>query len=126
MVCSAPGGTHDSTVFKGSTIYAQMKQNKVLNTPLWEVSDLRVRPYIVGDSTYKPMIFLLKAYKSKGGQDLSHKNVFDRHIAKGRVKVENAFGILKNQWRILHDLNVSLPLLLWLLALVAYCTILYN
>ncbi|MCO5570877.1 hypothetical protein L7F22_024606 [Adiantum nelumboides] len=110
VVCSAPGDTHNSTVFKGSTLYAQMKRNKVLNTPLLEVSGLRVRPYIVGDSAYKPMSFLLKAYKSKGGQDLSQKNVFDRHIAKGRVKVENAFGILKNRWRILRDLNVNLPL----------------
>ncbi|MCO5611410.1 hypothetical protein L7F22_065663 [Adiantum nelumboides] len=123
VVCSAPGGTHDSTVFKGSTIYAQMKRNEVLNTPLLEVSGLRVRPYIVGDSAYKPTSFLLKAYKSKGGQDLSQKNVFDRHIAKGRVKVENAFGVLKNRWRILRDLNVNLPLAP---LVISACCVLHN
>ncbi|KAI5066943.1 hypothetical protein GOP47_0017471 [Adiantum capillus-veneris] len=107
VVCSAPGGTHDSTVFKGFAIYAQMKRNEVLNTPLLEVSGLRVRPYIVEDSVYKPSSFLVKAYKSKGGQDLPQKNVFDRHIAKGRIKGFPSFFLLPGRLPSLTSLPPS-------------------
>lgn len=120
VVCNAPGGTHDSTVFKGSSIYGEMKSCTVLDRPLMFVSNVQIRPYLVGDSAYKPTSFLLKAFKSKVGQDLAKKNAFDKQIAKGRIKVENAFGILKNRWRILRDLNVTLTFA----PHVVYCIIL--
>ncbi|KAI5068146.1 hypothetical protein GOP47_0016491 [Adiantum capillus-veneris] len=44
----------------------------------------------------------------KAGQFFCKKRDFDRKISKGRVKLENAFGLLKNRWCILRDLNVDL------------------
>ncbi|MCO5551112.1 hypothetical protein L7F22_004609 [Adiantum nelumboides] len=33
---------------------------------------------------------------------------FNRHLSKGRVRNEHVFGLLKNRWRILKDINVDL------------------
>ncbi|MCO5592765.1 hypothetical protein L7F22_046768 [Adiantum nelumboides] len=105
VVCNAPGRSHVSNVFKSSQIYRDMKSCEILSEPLIELNHLSIKPYLVGDSVYKPTSFL--TFKSKARQDLALKNAFDKQIAKGRVKVENAFGILKNRWRILRDFNVS-------------------
>ncbi|MCO5554366.1 hypothetical protein L7F22_007895 [Adiantum nelumboides] len=123
VVCNAPGGSHDSNVFKNSQVYRDMKFCEILSEPLIELNRLFIRPYLVGDSAYKPTSFLLKAFKSKARQDLALKNAFDKQIAKGRVKVENAFGILKNRWRILRDLNVSI---LFAPNVVIACCVLHN
>ncbi|MCO5550757.1 hypothetical protein L7F22_004248 [Adiantum nelumboides] len=123
VVCSAPGGSYDSNVFKSSQVYRDMKSCEILSEPLIELNRLSIRPYLVSDSAYKPTSFLLKAFKSKARQDLALKNASDKQIAKGRVKVENAFGILKNRWRILRDLNVSLP---FAPNVVITCSVLHN
>ncbi|MCO5608074.1 hypothetical protein L7F22_062279 [Adiantum nelumboides] len=123
VVCNAPGGSHDSNVFKSSQVYRDMKSCEILSEPLIELNRLSIRPYLVGDSAYKPTSFLLKAFKSKARQDLALKNAFDKQIAKDRVKVENAFGILKNRWRILRDLNGSIP---FAPNVVIACCVLHN
>ncbi|MCO5601846.1 hypothetical protein L7F22_055971 [Adiantum nelumboides] len=123
VVCNAPGKSHDSNVFKSSQVYRDMKSCEILSESLIELNRLSIRPYLVDDSAYKPTSFLLKAFKFKARQNLALKNAFDKQIAKGRVKVENAFGILKNRCRILRDLNVNLP---FAPNVVIACCVLHN
>ena len=59
----------------------------------------------------------------KVGLHLNEKRAFDKQLSKGRVKVENAFGLLKNRWRILRDLNVDLPIAP---TVVGACCVLHN
>ncbi|KAI5064349.1 hypothetical protein GOP47_0021019 [Adiantum capillus-veneris] len=54
---------------------------------------------------------------------LHKKRDFDRKISKGRVKVENAFGLLKNRWQILRDLNVDLA---FAPTVIGACCFLHN
>lgn len=110
VVCKAPGGVHDSTHFKECDLYKQLKQGKVLTSPIILVQGERIRPYLLADSAYKATTFLVKSYRVKAGLHVREKQAFDRQLSKGRVKVENAFGLLKNRWRILRDINVDLRL----------------
>ncbi|KAI5070938.1 hypothetical protein GOP47_0013189 [Adiantum capillus-veneris] len=107
-VCRAAGGVHDSSHFKGCDLYAQLKRREALDRPLLHIKGEIVRPYLIADSVYKARMFLVKPYRMKAGRFLREKRDFDSKISKGRVKVENAFGLLKNRWRILRDLNVDL------------------
>ncbi|MCO5599640.1 hypothetical protein L7F22_053746 [Adiantum nelumboides] len=54
---------------------------------------------------------------------IREKKKFDRKLSKGRVKVENAFGLLKNRWRILRDMNVDIALAP---TIVGACCMLHN
>jgi hypothetical protein len=44
-------------------------------------------------------------------------------MESGRVKIENAFGILKNRFQILHNLNMSLE---YAPTIITACCILHN
>jgi hypothetical protein len=61
----------------------------------------------VGDSAYPLMSFLIKAFNNKATGS-AEQNAFDKALRLGRVKIENAFGILKNRWAITKNLNVGL------------------
>lgn len=123
VVCKAPGGAHDSTHFKESTLYSQLKRGEVLAQPTLMVQGETIRPYLLADSAYKATTFLVKPFRAKAGQHLREKIAFDKAFSKGRVKVENAFGILKNRWSILQDLNVKITLAP---TFVAACCVLHN
>ncbi|MCO5601840.1 hypothetical protein L7F22_055965 [Adiantum nelumboides] len=59
----------------------------------------------------------------KAGQFLQEKQEFDRKLSKDKIKVENAFRLLKNRWRILGDLNVDL---VFVPTVVSACCLLHN
>ena len=123
VVCNAPGGMHDSTHFKGCLLYKSLKRGEVLNTPTITMHGHTIRPYVVADSAYKATSFLVKPFREVVGEMIETKIEFDRHLSKGRVKVENAFGILKNRWRILRELHVALD---FSPNVVGACCVLHN
>ncbi|MCO5578258.1 hypothetical protein L7F22_032097 [Adiantum nelumboides] len=92
----------------------------------WSIIADSGRDYTVvldADAAYKARIFLVKPYRMKAGQFLQEKREFDSKLLKGRIKVENAFGLLKNRWRILRDLNVDL---VFAPTMVGACCLLHN
>ncbi|MCO5612360.1 hypothetical protein L7F22_066627 [Adiantum nelumboides] len=112
-----------TTQFKESRLYAQLKCG---NVPTWLLIELQgdiIRPYLLGNSTYKARTFLLKTFHAKSRPFATEKREFDKKLSKGRVKVENAFGLLKNRWQILQDVNVNLALAP---AIVGACCTLHN
>ncbi|MCO5561823.1 hypothetical protein L7F22_015447 [Adiantum nelumboides] len=111
VVCSVAGGVHhDSTHFKECSLYTQLKRKEALGKPvIIQIQGEMIRPYIIAFSAYKARTFLVKPYCLRAGQILHEKRDFDRKLSKRRLKVENAFGLLKNRWRLLRELNVSPP-----------------
>lgn len=66
---------------------------------------MNIGPWIAGDKAYPIRQWLIRPFSKSGHDDHTR---FNRTLSKGRVVIENAFGILKNRWQILRDLNVRL------------------
>jgi hypothetical protein len=81
-----------------------------------------VKPYIVGDSAYPLHTQIQKPFIAKrtGSDD---QNAYDKCLRGGRVKIENTFGILKNSWRILKNLNVDVK---HAALVITACCVLHN
>ena len=76
-----PGSIHDSRIYRNSNIKL-------------------ISPYILGDSAYPISRMLMKPY-SHLTSDRKEK-FFNYQLSKARVRVEQAFGVLKGRFRILQ------------------------
>lgn len=63
--------------------------------------------YVLGDSGFYCDTYLVPMYRrTSGQQDLPKERAeFNDHVAKARVKIEHAFGILKQRWLMLNDMH---------------------
>ena len=102
------GSTHNATHVRKSSLWSKLKTGKLMNTPICQVEGRKVIPYLLGDSAYPIRPWLLKPHNNKKTGSAS-QNRFDQKWKAGRVKIENAFGMLKNKFQILKELNVALP-----------------
>jgi hypothetical protein len=107
-VCiKALGGTHDATHLRDSDLWSRLKGGvEILQEPALTIIGVLVKPYIVGDSAYPISGQLLKPFNAKA-RGTAEQNAFDKELRKGRVTIENAFGMLKGRWQILKNLNVE-------------------
>jgi hypothetical protein len=64
----------------------------------------------------------MKCFSSKA-TSTSQQNLFNRKWKAERVKIENAFGILKSKFQILRNLNMGLE---YALTIITACCILHN
>jgi len=64
----------------------------------------------------------MKCYSTHGCEDV-YKDAFNKSLRRGRMKIENAFAHLKNRWRILKFLNVTI---LYGLQVILACVALHN
>ena len=102
----APGGTHDATHMRSSGFFKQLMRRRILQEPSINIKGETIKPYIIGDSAYPLLQQIQKPFNAKlSGQE--DQDAFDKCIRQGRVKIENTFGILKNRWGILKNLNVD-------------------
>jgi hypothetical protein len=105
-VCAGqPGGVHDVGQFRWSSLYQDLHQRRILQDPSIIVRGVQIQPFLIGDSAYLSRPYLLKNFKP-GNDPVLHDQVrFDSAINSGKVVIENAFGALKNRWRILKCFN---------------------
>lgn len=99
FACGFPGSMHDARVLRRSTIFQKAEQGDILTQPTVNVDGNEIGPYLLGDSAYPVSPWLMKPYP-EGTRD-RREITFNKEVSSGRVKVECAFGILKNRWRIL-------------------------
>jgi hypothetical protein len=122
-VCvKAPGGTHDATHLSDSSLWRKLKSHDILQEQVKVIQGQDIFPYLVGDSAYPLQAQLLKAFHNRATGSMD-QNRFDKAIRRGRVKIENAFGMLKQRWRILRELNVGLSAAP---DVIVACTVLHN
>lgn len=98
----AYGRRSDGGIFKDS-IMGQMFNEKKMNLP--EPKPLTIDgmplPYVlVGDEAFQLTDYLLRPYPGKGDLNPDRK-IFNYRISRARRTIENSFGILACQWRIL-------------------------
>ena len=81
-----PGGTGDSKAFAASCLHQY-------------VSSLPRGFYLVGDNAYSLLDTLLVPYSGVDKLDPS-KDAFNFYLSQLRIRIEQAFGVLVNKWRI--------------------------
>jgi hypothetical protein len=81
-----------------------------------------VQSYLLGNSAYPLRVGLMKCFSSKA-TGTPQQNLFYRKWRAGRLKIENASGILKNKFQILRNLNMGLE---YAPIIIIACCILHN
>jgi hypothetical protein len=95
-----------ATHMRSSKFFRKLMRRQILQEPSINIEGETIRPYIIGDSAHPLLQQIQKAFNAKlSGQE--DQDAFDKYIRQGRVKIENTFGILKNRWGILKNLNVD-------------------
>ncbi|CAB5124125.1 unnamed protein product [Rhizophagus irregularis] len=109
-----PGSTHDSRILINSNLYN--KFNNLVTT--------FNNKNILGDGRYPNLSWLIVPYKDIGRGLIQKQTYFNRKHSQIRIKVEQAFGLLKGRWRcLLHSLEVSFEIIPHI---ITTCCILHN
>ncbi|MCO5563285.1 hypothetical protein L7F22_016923 [Adiantum nelumboides] len=104
----APSGTNDAAHWKASSIYRRFKDQQILQEPILQLHGVCILPYLLADSGYGACGHLIIPFREGHPLDTGDWKGFNRHLSNGRVQVKHVFGMLKNRWRILRDINIDL------------------
>ena len=112
-----PGSTHDSRILVNSSLYNEFNSQNNL-------AAIFFNKYILGDGGYPNLSWLMTPYKDIGRGLTQKQTYFNVKHSKTRIKVEQAFGLLKGRWRcLLHKLEVSFEIVSHI---ITVCCILHN
>lgn len=65
--------------------------------------------YILGNSGFMATQHLVPMHKKPAGREMPEdQRRFNDHVAKARVKIEHASGVLKQRWLLLNDMRIVL------------------
>ena len=118
----APEGTHDAAHLRQSSFYKKLMMMEILQEYVITIGGQQILPYVVGDSAYPILTQIQKPFNARtiGNAD---QNAYDKNMRKGRVRIENTFGILKNRWSILKNINVGVQ---YAYLIMVACCVLHN
>ena len=117
-----PGSVHDARVLANSSLYAKALAGTLLPDTPQNIAGVQVPLYIIGDSAYPLMVWLMKPFPFSSNLSTEQKKCNYR-MSRARIVVENAFGRLKARWRRLmkNEMRiVNVP------TVVAACCVLHN
>ncbi|KAL2622327.1 hypothetical protein R1flu_002532 [Riccia fluitans] len=125
VCCNAPGGLHDSIHLRASSLWGKLKEGRILEQPIAFMGGRPIRPFLVGDTDYPIMPFLITPFSSSAQNQHSSalQNEFDAELNKAHACIESAFGILKKRWGILTNMNIGLQ---YTPQVVIACCVLHN
>ena len=99
-----PGSVHDASVFANSAVYRKATQGLILNGNAVTISRQCVSVYLVGDSAYLLLPWLMKPFANHAALS-SAQRIFISHLV-----VENALDTLKldgDRLQKQNDVNVT-------------------
>ena len=97
-------------------------RRRILQDTSINIEGETIKSYIIGDSTYPLLQQIQKLFNAKlSGQE--DQDAFNKCIRQRRIKIENTFGILKNRWGILKNLNVDVK---YAATVITACCVLHN
>ena len=80
-------------------------------------------PYLLGNSGYPLLPWLMTPHRNVRNPTVL-ESLYNRKLRRGRVVVENAFGILKQSWReLLHKIELEVT---YLPDVITACVLLHN
>ena len=93
-----PGSIHDGRILRMSRLHWKLSQGDWLKGPIKQIGQVEVGPLFVGDSAYPLSLWLMKPFKQTA--TLTEEQVhYNKALSQARGVVEQAYGILKGQWR---------------------------
>ena len=104
-----PGSVHDARVFTNSSLYRKANNGELLQGDTLPVRGGNIPIYLIGDSAYPLLPWLLKPFPFSISMPTDHKT-YNYRLSHGWVIVEIAFGRLKARWRRLskqRDMDIS-------------------
>jgi hypothetical protein len=117
-----PGSINDSRILRCSGLYSNVQQRRIL----YDINGIQHKgfsPYLLGDKGYHLLSRLMVPHKDDRPLSVVER-LYNKRLRRGRRVVENAFGLLKMNWRVLlikPDLSVNI-----ILDVVCACAILNN
>lgn len=117
FVCCWPGSAHDSTVFKSTDLYAQLRQDAG-------------RGHLLGDAGYALEPFLMTPFRRNAlessqisAQVSAQRKIYNKRHCSTRNIVERVFGCWKNKFTCLKDIRVTLDTAIHV---ITACAALWN
>ncbi|XP_076836809.1 uncharacterized protein LOC143482352 [Brachyhypopomus gauderio] len=123
VMAGLPGSMHDARVLRLSMLWELATRGNLFPAGVRTTSAMPAGYYILGDSAYPLQKWLLKPFQDIGNLT-KEQQIFNQHISRTRVVVENAFGRLKGRWRCLlkrNDCDIQL-----VKSMVLVCCALHN
>ena len=120
-----PGRVHDARIFANSWLY---RQGQAQGSPFSDggtvnIHGIQVPVLILADAAYPLLQWVMKPFPDNGHLT-REKAAFNARLSRGRIVVEQAFGLLKGRWRILlRQQGIHLENLC---SIIAACCILHN
>ena len=96
-----PGSTNDARMLRRSTFYHLASHGHIMDD---RATVDRFSPYVIADVGYPLLPWMLVPHRQEQQLSLA-ENMFNRILRKGRMVVENAFGILKQSFRELQGVS---------------------
>lgn len=87
--------THDSTAFKGSTLYPA--RSNFINS----------QEYLLADKAYQLNRHIITPYKLPAAR-APHYRLFNKAHSNRRIKIEHSFSVLKARWASLKGLPIRI------------------
>lgn len=92
--------------FSSATDFRAQQTSALVQNPANLFDD---EQYVLGDSGFYCTNEIVPMYRRKANSQLSEEETeFNDHVARARVLVEHAFGILKQRWLMLTDMHLLL------------------
>ena len=95
-----PGSVHDARVFANSPIYKRGTEKSLFSNRVELVRDKHIPIVLLGDSAYPLLSWVMKPFPHNCALSDSQK-LYNYHLSKARIVIENAYGRLKARWRCL-------------------------
>ena len=92
-----PGSVHDARVLAHSSLYEKAIGDKLLPSSSRSIAGESVPLFILGDSAYPLMTWLMKPFPHNSMLSNQQKT-YNYRTSRARIVVENAFGRLKGRW----------------------------
>lgn len=118
-----PGCMHDARVLRNTSLFHNANNGSILNEPSCQVMGYTVKPFLLGDSAYQPLQWIVKPY-TRHRQLTREERKYNRIISQSRSVVERGFGMLKVRWRcLLKALEQGIQ---HIPAIITACCVLHN
>ncbi|KAK9175990.1 hypothetical protein WN944_028002 [Citrus x changshan-huyou] len=101
IVTGWPGKMEDRLIFRSSNFYKLCEEGKRLNGKILELSEgSEIREYIIGDSGYPFLPYLVTPYKGQELPELGSE--FNKRHSATHMVAQRALARLKDKWKIIQ------------------------